>query len=185
LRMLAFRPAEQTAATAGSGSKAAAKPAAKPAARAAAVSPVPKANATRAPAARAWADPDWASLMNEIGLAGSLRMLAGNCALDKREGNTVYFSLDPRSESMLTRQRKDALAAALSKYFGENLAVDIRIAEAPPETPHEQENRIADERIVAARESLESDPNVQALKNMFGAELKADTIEPLDTSRSD
>jgi len=185
LRMLAFRPAERSATTAGSGSKAAEKPTAKPAARAAAVSPVPKANATRAPAARAWADPDWASLMNEIGLTGSLRMLAGNCALDKREGNTVYFSLDPRSESMLTRQRKDALAAALSKYFGENLAVDVRIAEAPPETPHEQENRIADERIVAARESLESDPNVQALKNMFGAELKADTIEPLDTSRSD
>jgi hypothetical protein len=26
---------------------------------------------------------------------------------------------------------------------------------------------------------------VQALKNMFGAELKPDSIEPLDTSRSD
>jgi hypothetical protein len=26
---------------------------------------------------------------------------------------------------------------------------------------------------------------VQALKNMFGAELQADSIEPLDTSRSD
>ncbi len=189
LRMLAFRPAEQSAATAGSGGKATAKPAAqpatKPAAPAAAVSPGSTAAATRAPTARAWADLDWASLMNELGLTGSLRMLAGNCAFEKREGNTVFFSLDPRSESMLTRQRKDALAAALSKYFGENLAVDVRIAEAPPETPHEQENRIADERIVAARESLESDPNVQALKNMFGAELKTDTIEPLDTSRSD
>ncbi len=138
-----------------------------------------------APVTRAWQDPDWVGLMNELGLAGSLRMLAGNCALDRREGNTVYFSLDPRSESMLTRQRKEALSAALSKYFGEELLVDIKIAEAPPETPHEQENRIADERIVAARESLESDPNVQALKNMFGAELKADSIEPLDTSRSD
>ena len=44
---------------------------------------------------------------------------------------------------------------------------------------------MADQRIVAARKSLESDPNVQALKNMFGAELQADSIEPLDTSRSD
>jgi DNA polymerase-3 subunit gamma/tau len=123
--------------------------------------------------------------MNELGLAGSLRMLAGNCALDGREGNTVHFSLDPRSESMLTRQRKDALAAALSKHFGEELAVDIRVAQAPPETPHERENRMADQRIVSARKSLESDPNVQALKKMFGAELKADSIEPLDPSRSD
>ena len=112
-------------------------------------------------------------------------MFAGNCALDRREGSTVYFSLDPRSESMLTRPRKDALAQALSKHFGEKLLVEIQVAESPPETPHEQENRVADERIVAARESLESDPNVQALKNMFGAELKTDSIEPLDTTRSD
>jgi hypothetical protein len=44
---------------------------------------------------------------------------------------------------------------------------------------------MADERITAARKSLESDPNVQRLKNMFGAELKTDSIEPLDSPRSD
>jgi DNA polymerase-3 subunit gamma/tau len=182
LRMLAFKPVSDANAGAGSGSK----PAAKPPARAAAATK-PGASAVAAPvaAARAWRDPDWAQLVKDLGLSGSLRMLAGNCALDRRDGNTVHFRLDPRSESMLTRQRKDALAAALSDYFGEELAVDIRIAESTPETPHEQENRMADERIVAARESLESDPNVKALKNMFGAELKADSIEPLDTSRSD
>ncbi len=112
-------------------------------------------------------------------------MLAGNCAFEKREGNTVYFSLDPRSDSLLTRQRKDALAAALSEYFGEELVVDISIAKSTPKTPHEQENRMADERLVAAQKSLESDPNVQTLKNMFGAELKTESIEPLDSSRSD
>ena len=182
LRMLAFRPVPDTADSTGSSGK---RPAETPGKAAAAQSAAPRSVEAMAPATRAWQDPDWASLMNELGLAGSLRMLAGNCALDRRKGNTVYFSLDPRSESMLTRQRKEALSAALSKYFGEELLVEIKIAEAPPETPHEQENRIADERIVAARESLESDPNVQALKNMFGAELKADSIEPLDTSRSD
>jgi DNA polymerase-3 subunit gamma/tau len=137
------------------------------------------------PAARGWRNPDWAGLIGELGLTGSLRMLAGNCAFDKREGNTVYFSLDPRSESMLTRQRRDALAAALSKHFGEELLVDIRVANAPPETPNKKEIRRVDERLLAARKSLESDPTVQALKDMFGAELKADSIEPLDTSRSD
>jgi DNA polymerase-3 subunit gamma/tau len=182
LRMLAFRPAAEGAASAGPGGK---RTAAIPAKTAAAASPAARGREAAAPATQAWQNPDWASLMNELGLAGSLRMLAGNCALDKREGNTVHFSLDPRSESMLTRQRRDALAAALSKHFGEELLVEIRVAKAPPATPHEQETRMADERIVAARESLESDPNVQALKNMFGAELKADSIEPLDTSRSD
>ena len=182
LRMLAFRPASDASASAASGGK---RPAGAAGEAETSSRPTARAGGAAAPVARAWQDPDWGSLMNDLGLTGSLRMLAGNCALDRREGDTVHFSLDPRSESMLTRQRKEALAAALSKHFGERLAVEIRIAETPPETPHEQENRVADERLVAARESLEADPNVQALKNMFGAELKADSIEPLDTSRSD
>jgi DNA polymerase-3 subunit gamma/tau len=192
LRMLAFRPAAASAAGVGPGGSTDKPSAAKPgnvasAAKSAASAAQPAANAAKPAAAGAagWQDPDWGALVSELDLTGSLRMLAGNCALDRREGSTVYFSLDPRSESMLTRQRRDALAAALSKHFGEELVVDIQIAKSTPQTPHAQENRIADERIVAARKSLESDPNVQTLKNMFGAELKTDSIEPLDSSRSD
>ena len=176
LRMLAFRPAADNAAGAGSSGKSIAKPPAKAASGA---------KSKPAAAARSWQEPDWGQLMGDLGLTGSLRMLAGSCALDRREGDTVYFRLDPLSEPLLTRQRKDALAAALSRYFGEQLSVDVRIAESTPESPHVQENRMADARLAAARESLESDPNVQTLKNMFGAELKADSIEPLDTTRSD
>ena len=175
LRMLAFRPAADNAAGAGSSGKAATQPPAKATAGA----------KPKAAASAGWQDPDWMQLMGDLGLTGSLRMLAGSCALDRREGDTVYFRLDPLSEPLLTRQRKDGLAAALSRHFGEKLSVDIRVAESTPETPHLQENRQADARLAAARESLESDPNVQALKTMFGAELKADSIEPLDTTRSD
>ena len=192
LRMLAFKPAAASAASVaptGSADKpVAARPGKTPSpARSAASAAQPATGVAKTAAAgtNGWQDPDWNALMNELGLTGSLRMLAGNCALDKRDGNTVYFRLDPRSDSLLTRQRKEALAAALSKYFGEELVVDIKIAKSTPETPHEQENRIADERIVAAQKSLESDPNVQTLKNMFGAELKTDSIEPLDSPRSD
>ena len=49
----------------------------------------------------------------------------------------------------------------------------------------ETEARVTDERYEAARESIEADPNVQALKNMFGAELKTDSIEPIQPQRSD
>jgi DNA polymerase-3 subunit gamma/tau len=185
LRMLAFRPASvQAAGSDASGASGAAGPARHgkepPAGASASMT-------ARAPAAAAqgWQDPDWGRLIGDLRLKGPLRILAGNCALDRREGNTVYLSLDPRSDALLTRPRKDALAQALSQHFGEELAVDIRIAQSTPETPQEQENRMADERIVAAKKSLESDPNVQTLKNMFGAELKTDSIEPLDSSRSD
>ena len=49
----------------------------------------------------------------------------------------------------------------------------------------QEETRMADERMEAARQTLEADPNVQALKNMFGAELKTDSIELIKPSQSD
>jgi DNA polymerase-3 subunit gamma/tau len=189
LRMLAFRPAQagqpgEPVASGGSQAKAASRNT--PAAAAAKPLQAKLSDPADKTAGKAqWQDPDWKSLMTEIGLSGAVRVLAGNCALLRREGNTLFLSLDPRSESMLTRQRKEALATALSDHFSEPLLVDISMGEAVAETPMQEETRLADERIEAARESLESDPNVQALKNMFDAELKTDSIELINPTQND
>jgi DNA polymerase-3 subunit gamma/tau len=135
--------------------------------------------------ATAWKEPEWGSLVAEIALPGAVRLLAGNCAYLRRDGNTVYLSIDPRSESLLTRPRKEALARALSERFGESLVVDISIGEAVDETPLQEETRLADEKIEAAIATLESDPNVKTLKDMFGAELKTESVELLDATRND
>ena len=66
------------------------------------------------------------------------------------------------------------------RYFsegGEPLVVDIRIGVAEVESPMQAENREADEQFAAERAKLEADPNVQALKDMFGAELNPDSIK--------
>ena len=110
---------------------------------------------------------------------------ASNCVYLRREGDTICLGLDRRSESLLTKKRKEVLASTLSGHFGERLAVDIELGADAGETPVQAESRLADEQMEAARQSLEADPNVQALKNMFGAELKADTIELLEPSQSD
>ncbi|MCH5374919.1 MAG: hypothetical protein JJ992_13165, partial [Planctomycetes bacterium] len=137
----------------------------------------------RGPAA--WVEPDWSALVTRIGVGGAVRLLASNCAYLKRDGNTIYLGLDPRSESLLTKRRKEDLAHKLSEHFGETLQVDIALHADGGETPVQAETRLADERMEAARQSLEADPNVQALKNMFGAELKAETIELIDGPRGE
>jgi DNA polymerase III subunit gamma/tau len=91
------------------------------------------------------------------------------------------LDLTRRSESLLTRSRQDAIAAALTRHFGESLKVDILIGtESGNETPVQQAARLVDERRAEARASLEADPNVKALKDMFGAELNPDSIELVD-----
>jgi DNA polymerase-3 subunit gamma/tau len=160
LRMLAFRPADVAGVEgSGGGSAAADRSAGKK--KSAEMAPREVVTAPAGiPVLREqgkWLEPDWKQLISNLGLAGAVRLLASNCALLRREGNTVFLSLDPRSESMLTRERKDKLAAALSECFSEPLTVDISIGAAAEETPMQEESRIADERIEAAKAALESE----------------------------
>ncbi|HLT91599.1 MAG TPA: DNA polymerase III subunit gamma/tau [Woeseiaceae bacterium] len=182
LRMLAFRPvtsgdaAEAAPPAAAAAGKAQAAPA-----RGAAAEQAPRASTV--PLATPWQTPDWARLIPELELNGAAKLLAANCAYLRRKGNVIHLELDSRSESLLTRARQNELAAALSKRFGEPLQVDIKVGRPTVETPMQEKARLDDERLEAARESLESDPNVRALKDMFGAELHADSIELVDGGR--
>jgi DNA polymerase-3 subunit gamma/tau len=183
LRMLAFRPAASSqSATGGGESKQSAKA---PAPKVAAAPKSSAAQVATTGSARWQDDLDWSQLISQLGLKGATRLLAINCALLRRDADTVYFSLDGKSESMLTRPRQEAIAEALSAAFGETLRVNIEIGEAAPETPVQEESRMVGERYEAAKASLESDPNIQTLQTMFGAELKTDSIEPITPSQSD
>ena len=176
LRMLAFKP-EASDASNMSGSGATASTTRKPAVSAAAPKEVRAQAANTDTQSPIWSDPDWSQLVAQLELSGTLRLLASNCAFLRREKNTVFLGLDPRSESLLTKPRKERLAARLGEYFGEKLSVDISIVAEIGETPVQEETRMADDVLESARRTLEADPNVQSLKNMFGAELKTDTIE--------
>jgi DNA polymerase-3 subunit gamma/tau len=184
LRMLAFRPA-----AAADGGSASGGGVATPTPTAKVSSPKPRAAKAKKQQAAAptqsWAEPDWSALVGQLGLTGAVRLLASNCAYLRRESNTVHLGLDPRSESLLTRQRKETLAERLSEHFGEKLTVEIELGAETGETPVQEESRMADERLEAARQTLEADPNVQALKDMFGAELKTDSIELIKPSQSE
>ncbi len=107
------------------------------------------------------------------------KQLAGNCSFLRRENDTLFFRLDNRAESYLTRDREQTLAGALSDHFGEKLKISIEIGKPEKETPVQVEQRREVEEIDAARAGLEADPNVKALKDMFGAELVPDSVEPL------
>ena len=93
----------------------------------------------------------------------------------------LHLSLDARSESLLTSSRKNVLAKALTSHFDEKLTLEITLQESVVEpevaTPHQDEIREKDARLEAARQSLESDAGVHALKDMFGAEMKPESVE--------
>jgi DNA polymerase-3 subunit gamma/tau len=173
LRMLAFQPGGEAQPKApGSARQAASKPASTRQTQR-----QPTATSTRS--AASWQDPDWSSLIPKLGLTGLNRQLASNCAFLRRDGQTIFLALDHRSESFLTRDRHQALAKALGTHFDEALKLDITVGPPEKETPVQEEIRKEDELHAAARRGLEADPNIAALKDLFGAELVADSVEPL------
>ena len=62
------------------------------------------------------------------------------------------------------------------------MKVDIEVGLVDVETPVQIEVRAELEELDAARAGLESDPNVVALKDMFDAEIVADSVKPIGSN---
>jgi DNA polymerase-3 subunit gamma/tau len=164
LRMLAFRPAD---AASGTRDPAAGR------ASAAAVPAAAQGSARAAPAGE-----DWPLLLARLDLKGPARQLAGNCQLVAREGDRFRFLLDERAFALHTRQLEDRFVQALRALVGASATVDIERGGAG-DTPARREQQERDERLEKARASLERDPNVQALRDRFGAVLQPDSVKPV------
>jgi DNA polymerase III subunit gamma/tau len=165
LRMLAFRPADDSRQSA---------PARESGQRATANSdPVPV-----APVSAAAGSGDWPELLSRLELQGAARQLAGNCQLIERDGNRFRFLLDSRAQSLHTRQQEERLTQALGRLVGSPVTVEIEQG-GVDDTPARREAQARDDRLERARAALENDPNVQALRDRFGAVLQPDSIKPV------
>ena len=121
----------------------------------------------------------WNSILAQLEIVGLTRQLANNCVLIGRKGGVVRLGLDPRNNMMRVQGAVDKLTQALSKYFGEAVRLEFEASVAGAETPAQAEQRAVVEEFDSARQSLESDPAVRALRETFGATLLPDSVRPL------
>ena len=121
----------------------------------------------------------WHAILAQMEIGGLTRQLANNCVLIGRKGNVVRLGLDPRNNMMRGQGAVDKLTQALSKYFGEAVRIEFEAPIAGAETPAQAEQRAVVEEFDSARQSLESDPAVRALRETFGATLLPDSVRPL------
>jgi DNA polymerase III subunit gamma/tau len=124
-------------------------------------------------------DGSWGGIVAQLELQGAARQLASHCSLIGRQGGLVRLALDPRHQLVRTRAMEEKLAQALSRFYGEPVRIEIAVAEERPETPAEAEQRASQAQLEAAREVLEQDGTVRALKERFGATVLSETVRPL------
>jgi DNA polymerase-3 subunit gamma/tau len=123
----------------------------------------------------------WKAIVQQLGLTGLAAQFAANCAMVAREGAQVRLLLDARSVSMRNRATEEKLTAALSRHVGSpvRLLIEVGTPDAAPVTPARERDQQADARLARARELLESDPNIQALRTEMGATIFPDSIRAI------
>ena len=205
LRMLAFRPSDDTgpAAVSGGGQRQVAQPPSRPpAAPAPAAAPVQNARPAPAPYSAPPAPqreniaaappvqrvaapgglPDWEVLIQRADLRGPLGQLAQNSALRGREGQTLVLALQPTHMHLAVEPIVSQIADRLSEAMGE--PIRLRFVEDSHGAAHTPAARAAEARSAAqsaAEASIEGDPLVQALKREFGARVVPQSIKPFES----
>ena len=187
LRMLAFGVAspegrEQLAAPRPTTRVASASPAASRERAAPSASSSPKdvgASSAGAPASAEASE--WTTIVNRMNLQGMVRQLATHCAFGGRQGGKVSLRLDREGEHFLTKSQEEKLTQALSSYYGEPIRVEITLEEAI-DTPARQQKAAVEDRMQQARTSIDADPNVRAMKDIFGATVQPESVRPVDNS---
>ncbi|KAF0163665.1 MAG: DNA polymerase III subunit gamma/tau [Rhodocyclaceae bacterium] len=191
LRLHAFRP--ERAGMAKSATNATAKPraaaapvrAAAPAANRPpiAVPPAPTLAAAPAPApaapAAAPVDEDWHALVARLPLTGMAKQLAQHCELSERTESAINLRLSPVHKHLLGKPQQDKLQSELQVFYGRPLRLEIDVAEVASETPAERSRNQQRERQERAIASIEQDPFVRDVVDLFDASIDESTIKPV------
>jgi DNA polymerase-3 subunit gamma/tau len=184
LRMLAFRP--DSAAEGSPGSPREASPGAVPPRAPAGTRSAPGASTQGSAASAAPAAPpsavtgEWSSIVASLGLQGPVTQLAAHCVLVGRKGEFVQLRLDAAGRHFLRPQLEQKLAEALARHYGEPVRLSIAVSEAPEPTLARAHAQAADERQRSAEQAIESDANVRALREVFGATVQPGSVKPLN-----
>jgi DNA polymerase-3 subunit gamma/tau len=179
LRMLAFRPGEladsgrdRERGVSGSTGQAGRTGKEKPVAPAAPVTP-PRDSGSESG--------QWEVIVEKLALKGLTHQLAVNCALQEITDTGITLTVDPSHMRLLSKARSEQIKKALCQFYGHDVRLKI-LKEGTPqdETPARRQAREQENRQQQAIESIESDENIKAFQDTFGATVNYDSIRPRD-----
>jgi DNA polymerase-3 subunit gamma/tau len=207
LRMLAFRPGNETPSRAGGNTSNSAPPvasaprssspanqtaapvrtapapaASKPAATTpvVAVTPAPTAVATHAPTVSAAERPDWHALMRQLPVKGLVQQLAFQTELQDWDDKPagVRASVVTPMLQLASEASVGRLADALTAHFGKPVKVVIEKGEMEGKTVAKVDAQIHQEKRLNAEQLIAQDPFILQLEKEFGAKVVGGSVKP-------
>ncbi|MBA4286250.1 MAG: DNA polymerase III subunit gamma/tau [Xanthomonadaceae bacterium] len=122
----------------------------------------------------------WHALVDTLGLDGMTRQFARHCAWLSHEAGVLRFALDPRARHLQTEERRAAVEAALAAKLGP-LRLDVEPFAVPGELhPAALDEQKLIDRQREAEKAIEHDPVVIGFRTLFGATVRAGSIQPIE-----
>ena len=179
LRMLAFTPNTELAATPQQQPASTATPARTPA-RAAAHSNTSTNTSTAATTHTKAPSSNWMELFSQLQLSGAARMLAEQCHLIKQTTDAIELGLNPKHKALLQDAMQRRMSEALNSHFGRPMQLTITLAKTNVETPADVEVRKAKQQQLNAEQAIYNDDKVQQIIKTFDAKIIKDSIKPVN-----
>ncbi len=171
LRVLAFDQLESPAAAVSTA------PAMSPGAKAAA--PIPKSPPAPTSSGVVGGEiSDWPAFVATLDLDAAARQLAANCALAAQSPTELRLSIEGRNAHLLTESLKVRVTAAVHSALGDSRKLNFVLDKGVSDTAAARQARSEDEQQRKAREAIAADSNVQAMGELFGAEVVAGSVRP-------
>ncbi|MCX7162926.1 MAG: DNA polymerase III subunit gamma/tau [Betaproteobacteria bacterium] len=122
---------------------------------------------------------DWHALVARLPLTGMAKQLAQHCELSERTATLLRLRLSPVHKHLLGKPQQEKLQVELQKSCGAGLRLEIDVAEPAAETPAERSRNQQRERQDRAIASIEQDPFVRDVVDLFDASIDESTIKPV------
>ncbi|MGR9000387.1 MAG: DNA polymerase III subunit gamma/tau C-terminal domain-containing protein, partial [Gammaproteobacteria bacterium] len=122
-------------------------------------------------------DQNWADMIAAMKINGPTRELANNCVLETIDDKVCTLLVDPGY--IRGARAEETLRKALQAYRGSPLKLVINTKKTAIDTPAVQLAKEREDKQQAAVDAINSDENIQALKDHFDARVLPGTIEPV------
>ena len=124
---------------------------------------------------------NWANIFRDLEIDGLTRSIAANMVFAKRVGTQLTFTLEQGQTSMLNAAHQGRIRQSLEVMFACDLQLAIDIGSTETETPFARRERRLGQHQQAAVESLQADPYVDKLQQVFNGQLDLGTVEPVQS----
>ena len=124
---------------------------------------------------------DWGLLLKALKVTGPARQLAENCVLRTIGDRRLELVMADEHMHLNTQKICERLEIALTEHLGQDISVGITMGETGGITPAKARETSESERMRIARDTIQGDSNVEAIKVAFDAVLEVDSIQSTKT----